>query len=77
MGRSDATLLKKKQGEASGGRDGGSVPSPEVDKKCSTTTVYRTGQNTTIFPCSSINARAECDAEHSRPYRDSRPPLSD
>jgi hypothetical protein len=28
---------KKKQGEASGGRDGGSVPSPEVDNKGSTT----------------------------------------
>lgn len=39
MGRSDATLTEeKKQGEASGGRDGGSVPSPEVDKNGSTTT---------------------------------------
>lgn len=41
MGGSDVALIEKrkqKQGEASGGRDGGSVPSPEVGKKGRTAT---------------------------------------
>lgn len=74
MGGSSVALIeKRKQGEASGGRDGGSA---EVDKKGRTTTLTEQ-YKTPNFLCPSINARVERDIEHSRPCRDSKPPLGD